>query len=221
MALEFDKADALRAKLFEGLAVELPGRARPKRTPQDPAARRELIRRTAAEMFAARGLDGASLADIGTALGKAPTFCSHYYRNRDELMYDILHDHVAALDTALDAADPLPAFGEPDLQLAVLPLARLDALARTLLDVLAERAPAQRVLISALHTLPQAARRRCVICCAGFWHGWNGCCCSRCRASPAGARSCSRWPPASSPWRRTTCCGSATTAGSPAPSTPG
>jgi hypothetical protein len=64
------------------------------------------------------------------------------------------YEHASALHEALERADPLPGLNEPDTRLTVPPKERLDSIALALLDALAERAPAQRVLLAALHTLP-------------------------------------------------------------------
>ncbi len=155
MALEFEKTEGARAKLFDRLATGADGM--PRRPPADIERRRAEMREAGARLFAERGLDGASIAEIAASLGLSATTCSYYYRTRNELIYAILHEHATALHEALEAADPLPAGGGPDPRGGVPPLARLEAMAVALLEALAARASAQRVLLAALHTLPEVS----------------------------------------------------------------
>ena len=155
MTVEFDKADDARARMFDALAEE--ALRAPKRPPVSADARKAQIREAAAGLFADRGLDGASLADVAGMVGMAPASLGYYYRNRNELIFDVLHAHAAAIEEALEAADPVPGLHEADLRRSVPPLARLEGLALALLDALAARAAAQRVLLAALHTLPEAS----------------------------------------------------------------
>ncbi len=127
-----------------------------RRDPRDAGKRKAAIRAAGARMLADRGLDGANLQEITALVGIPATSYGNYYRNRGELIHDILHHHFLALDAALDAVDPLPwPPGEPDLRLAVPPLRRLEEIARALLDALAAHEDGQRVLLAALHTLPE------------------------------------------------------------------
>lgn len=153
MAIGFGKADAARERMFEELAVR--AIEPPKLAPPDPERRRVWIREAGARLFAQRGLDGVSFSDIAASLKMPLTTCTHYYRTRDELVHAILYEHAAALEAALEAADPVPSWGEPDPQLHVPPMQRMDAIALALLDALAERQDGQRVLLAALHTLPE------------------------------------------------------------------
>lgn len=149
--LDLSATDAMRERLL----TELAERRKPERPPPDIEARKAAIRKAAARLFAERGLAGASVADAAASLGMPATTCFSHYRTRNELIYAILHEHATALHDALDAAYPLPGIGEPDAQLALPPMARLDALSIALLDALAAAEPAQRVLLAALHTLPE------------------------------------------------------------------
>jgi TetR/AcrR family transcriptional regulator len=127
-----------------------------RRDPRSADKRRAAIRAAGTRMLADRGLDGANLKEITASVGIAATSYGNYYRNRDELIHDILHHHFLALDAALDAVDPLPwPPGEPDQRLAVPPVQRLEEMARALLDAMAEHEAGQRVLLAALHTLPE------------------------------------------------------------------
>lgn len=155
MTLKFEKTEGARAKLFDRLATGAD--EMPRRPPADIERRRAEMREAGARLFAERGLDGASIAEVAASLGLSATTCSYYYRTRNELIYAILYDHATALHEALEATDPLPAADGLDPRGAVPPLARLEAMALALLQALAAREPAQRVLLAALHTLPDAS----------------------------------------------------------------
>jgi len=127
-----------------------------RRDPRSADKRKAAIRAAGTRMLADRGLDGANLHEITALVGIPATSYGNYYKNRGELIHDILHHHFLAVDAALDAVDPLPwPPGESDLRLAVPPLQRLEEIARALLDAMAEHEAGQRVLLAALHTLPE------------------------------------------------------------------
>ncbi len=153
MTIAYGNTDAAREKMFEELAAR--ALEPPKLAPPDPERRRVWIREAGARLFAQRGFDGVSFSEIAASLKMPLTTCTHYYRTRDELVHAILYEHAAAIEAALEVADPVPSWGEPDPQLHVPPMQRMDAIALALLDALAERQDGQRVLLAALHTLPE------------------------------------------------------------------
>ena len=156
MVIAYGKTDAAREKMFEDLAAR--ATEPPRIAPPDPERRRVWIREAGARLFAQRGLDGVSFSDIAASLKMPLTTCTHYYRTRNELVHAILYEHAAALEVALEEADPVPSLGEPDPQRLVPPMERMDAIALALLEALAQRGDAQRVLLAALHTLPELSQ---------------------------------------------------------------
>jgi AcrR family transcriptional regulator len=94
------------------------------------AAKAELLR-LASELFASKGVDGTSLADVADAAGITPAALYHYFADRRELVVEAMRyatwatvDNVAASEDAT-----LP------------PLERLDALARRHVEFLEQSGP--------------------------------------------------------------------------------
>ncbi|WP_299073810.1 TetR/AcrR family transcriptional regulator [uncultured Paraglaciecola sp.] len=74
--------------------------------------RRELLMRTAEELFAIKGIDTVSLNEINKAAGQRNTSALHYhFGNKKGLIDAIVYDHYAAIDhdinTRLDVFDAL------------------------------------------------------------------------------------------------------------------
>src|SRR5688572_16038326 len=66
--------------------------------------RRQEILDTAASMFAERGYDGTSIADIAQRCGVSKALLYHYHTSKDKLLYDMLQSHCQLLvDTATGA----------------------------------------------------------------------------------------------------------------------
>lgn len=79
---------------------------------------------SAAAVFAAQGMDRASMAQIAAAAGVSKALLYHYYPGKGALIFAIVETHLSALDAAVAAAD------NP----AVPPEQRLESLIRTVLD---------------------------------------------------------------------------------------
>jgi TetR/AcrR family transcriptional regulator len=77
--------------------------ARPRATDYDD--KREAILREAAVLFATRGFDRTSMAEIAQALGVSKALFYHYYRSKDELLFDIIKSHLIELVEAAEGAD--------------------------------------------------------------------------------------------------------------------
>lgn len=77
--------------------------ARPRAADYDE--KRQAILRKAAELFAENGYDRTSMAEIALALGVSKALFYHYYRAKDDLLFDIIHDHLEELVSAAEGAD--------------------------------------------------------------------------------------------------------------------
>ncbi len=89
-----------------------------KRTSAQAAETRETILRVAGELFAERGYQATSVADIASAAGATKGAVFHHFKSKDELFVEIWHqlqldmdaDARTAAVAALDPADPFKAF---------------------------------------------------------------------------------------------------------------
>jgi AcrR family transcriptional regulator len=73
------------------------------------------IRRHAAEVFAERGFDRASIRDVAKATGLSLAGLYYYYKGKDEILFDIQHE---AFTTLLEAhAQALAGVREPEQKL--------------------------------------------------------------------------------------------------------
>ena len=79
---------------------------------EDYDARRSDIVDKAAALFAERGFHGASIADLAEACGTSKSLLYHYYASKEEILFDVMHDHVRAL---LDAAEEVAASKAPSM----------------------------------------------------------------------------------------------------------
>jgi AcrR family transcriptional regulator len=70
----------------------------------DYGEKQQLIRDRAAELFAARGFAGASIADVAAACGCAKSLIYHYFDSKEEILSDLLEAHVQALIAGAEAA---------------------------------------------------------------------------------------------------------------------
>jgi TetR/AcrR family transcriptional regulator len=77
--------------------------ARPRANDYDD--KRAAILREAARLFATRGFDRTSMTEIAAALGVSKALFYHYYRSKDDLLFDIIRSHLAELVEAAEGAD--------------------------------------------------------------------------------------------------------------------
>jgi len=70
---------------------------------KDHDEKRVAIRMAAARIFAAQGVDRASMSAIATACGISKALIYHYYAGKAELLYDILECHLVGLNEVVDA----------------------------------------------------------------------------------------------------------------------
>ena len=77
--------------------------------------RKQTIVEAAAALFASRGFNGASVADIAERCKTSKSLIYHYYESKEDILYDVMISHVRALETA--AADALAGGAKPDQKL--------------------------------------------------------------------------------------------------------
>jgi AcrR family transcriptional regulator len=83
------------------------------------SARREELTRAAARLFAERGYQGTSLADLADALGIQKPSLYHHIEAKEDLLWDVAQEGAAAFHAALDAVPAdLPATERIRLALA-------------------------------------------------------------------------------------------------------
>jgi len=75
--------------------------ARPRASDYDEK-RRSILDRSA-ELFAAHGYDRASMNMIADACGVSKALLYHYYRDKEELLFDVIRFHLEALLEAVEA----------------------------------------------------------------------------------------------------------------------
>ncbi|GJD48757.1 HTH-type transcriptional regulator BetI [Methylobacterium crusticola] len=86
--------------------------------------RRAILDRSA-ELFAVHGYDRASMSRIAQACGVSKANLYHYYRDKDEILFDVIRLHLEELLEAVEAAD-LPGLA-PEARLRGLTGALLEA----------------------------------------------------------------------------------------------
>ena len=62
--------------------------------------RKQAIVETAAALFASRGFNGASVADIAQRGKISKSLVYHYYQSKEDILYDVMISHVRALEDA-------------------------------------------------------------------------------------------------------------------------
>jgi AcrR family transcriptional regulator len=72
-------------------------------------SRREELTRIAARLFAERGYQGTSLADLAEALGVQKPSLYHHIASKEDLLWDVAQDGAHAFHAALDALPAAPA----------------------------------------------------------------------------------------------------------------
>lgn len=110
--------------------------------------RRQEILDTAATMFAERGYDGTSIADIAQRCGVSKALLYHYYTSKDALLYDMLRSHCRLLvETASNALGPPDQNNQPEQ--------RLQSLVRALMKLYMSSREQHIVLLNNLHCLSE------------------------------------------------------------------
>src|SRR5580765_2641676 len=73
------------------------------------SARREELTRIAARLFAERGYQGTSLADLAAELGVQKPSLYHHIDSKEDLLWEIAQEGATAFHAALDAVPAAPA----------------------------------------------------------------------------------------------------------------
>ena len=105
--------------------------------------RRAILDRSA-ELFAEHGYDRASMSRIAEACGVSKANLYHYYKDKEELLFDVIRFHLEKLLEVVEAAD------RPDLA----PADRLKELVAALLEAYRDADAQHNVQINGLRLLP-------------------------------------------------------------------
>jgi TetR/AcrR family transcriptional regulator len=105
--------------------------------------RRAILDRSA-ELFAAHGYDRASMSKIAEACGVSKANLYHYYKDKEELLFDVIQFHLEELLEVVEAAD------RPDLTAGE----RLKVLVGALLEAYRDADAQHAVQINGLRLLP-------------------------------------------------------------------
>lgn len=119
---------------------------------EDYAEKQQRIRDCAAELFAARGFEATSAADIAAEGGFSKALIYHYFSSKEEILQDLLEAHMDAL---LEAA-------KASLSEADSPRARLRAFVRAHMRLYATSRARHLLLINQLGALPFKGRQAIV-----------------------------------------------------------
>lgn len=87
--------------------------------PQSPDydKRREAILRAAARLYARKGFNGASVADLAAACRSSKSLIYHYFPSKDDILHQVMAAH---LDALVEAATEATRQGAPEAKLRAL-----------------------------------------------------------------------------------------------------
>jgi AcrR family transcriptional regulator len=114
--------------------------------------RREAIVDTAAALFASRGFQGVSVADLAQRCKISKSLIYHYYESKEDILYDVMISHVRALEEAARAA--VAGDMSPDR--------KLRELAHRFMALYVGAADRHKVLLNDLQHAPKARRAEIV-----------------------------------------------------------
>jgi AcrR family transcriptional regulator len=114
----------------------------------DYEQRREAIVDHAARLFARRGFDGSSVADLAKACDTSKSLIYHYYPSKEDILYAVMSSHIDQLVADVDAV--LLRGGTASEQ--------LDALIHAFMTHYVGAADRQKVLLNELDSLPTEQR---------------------------------------------------------------
>jgi AcrR family transcriptional regulator len=121
--------------------------------PQSPDydKRRDAILAAAASLYARRGFQGASVADLAKACRTSKSLIYHYFPSKDDLLYAAMAAH---LDALVAAAEEATRTGSAE--------ARLRALTHAFMRLYVGAEDSHKVLLNELDNLPPARRAEVV-----------------------------------------------------------
>lgn len=114
----------------------------------DYEQRREAIVEKAAQLFAARGFRGASVADLAEACETSKSLIYHYYPSKEDVLYAVMTSHI----------DQLVEDVEQVMAIEAKPKERLGTLLRAFMRHYVGAADRQKVLLNELDNLPENNR---------------------------------------------------------------
>lgn len=118
----------------------------------DYEQRKEAIIDSAADLFAAKGFLGSSVADLADACNSSKSLIYHYYSSKEDILHAVMTSHVEQLTAA---AAEVAATG-------LEPAARLALLSRTFMRLYVGAAARQKVLLNDMAHLPPERRAEVV-----------------------------------------------------------
>lgn len=130
------------------------GHAMPPASPSDHpgvAEKRRRLCSTAVRLFAEHGVAGTSLKGLARQAGIGAGRLAYYYDGKQDLLAEVLHNHLAALGLRVDIAAAAEADAPPEHQLIAMVQAFLQGVQADL--------PAHRVLLQDTRALAEAERR--------------------------------------------------------------
>ena len=116
----------------------------------DYPERREAIVERAAALFASRGFNGASMADLATACDTSKSLLYHYYPSKEDLLYAVMLGHIDQL--VGDVAAVGTGIGQGDAK------TRLGRILHAFMGHYVGAASRQKVLLNDLAHLPDDKR---------------------------------------------------------------
>ncbi|HEX8257068.1 MAG TPA: TetR/AcrR family transcriptional regulator [Allosphingosinicella sp.] len=121
--------------------------------PQSPDydKRRDGIVAEAARLYARRGFNGASIADLAQACSTSKSLIYHYFPGKEDILYEVMAAH---LDALVEAADAAVRAGSPE--------ERLRALAIAFMQLYVGAQDSHKVLLNELDNLPSGRREEVV-----------------------------------------------------------
>ena len=121
--------------------------------PQSPDydKRRDAIVAAAAHLYARKGFQGASVADLSKACSTSKSLVYHYFPSKEDILYAVMAAHLEAL---VDAADDAMRVGDAR--------DRLRALALAFMRLYVGAEDSHKVLLNELDNLPPARRAEVV-----------------------------------------------------------
>lgn len=114
--------------------------------------RKDAIVATAAALFARDGFNGASVADIAKRGKISKSLIYHYYKSKEDILYDVMISHVRALEAA--AAEAVAADERPER--------KLRELTHRFMALYVDAADRHKVLLNDLDHVPKARRAEIV-----------------------------------------------------------
>ncbi len=114
----------------------------------DYEKRRSGIVEKAAKLYAERGFLGASVSDLAKACKTSKSLIYHYYPSKEDILFDVMHSHVATLLETAEAiaAQPMP------------PAEKLRSITTEFMKHYVGAAARQKVLLNELGHLPKERR---------------------------------------------------------------